>query len=91
MNKKQYLKVIETIIKSPRSDDQKIDRLQEAFMLYHREIINALESKQNELFNARNKLSLKMYSDKEAYNEAQILQQKELGFYEAAKIIRGEL
>jgi hypothetical protein len=43
MNKKQYLKTIELIINSPRSDLQKISRLQNAFELHHREIIDALE------------------------------------------------
>lgn len=40
MNKKQYLKTIELIINSPRSDLQKISRLQNAFELYTREVIS---------------------------------------------------
>lgn len=43
MTKKQYLKVIEQIIISPRSDLQKISRLQNAFELYNRHIIDELE------------------------------------------------
>ena len=43
MNKKQYMKVIEQIINSPRSDLQKISRLQNAFELYNREIIDEFE------------------------------------------------
>ena len=43
MNKKQYMKVIEQIINSPRSDLQKIGRLQNAFELYNKEIIDKLE------------------------------------------------
>lgn len=34
MTQKQYLKVIESIIKSPRNDLQKIDMLKQAFELY---------------------------------------------------------
>lgn len=43
MTKKQYLKVIEQIITSPRSDLQKISRLQDAFELYNRHIIYEFE------------------------------------------------
>ena len=43
MNKKQYMKVIEQIINSPRNDSQKIIRLQDAFELYNRQIIDDLE------------------------------------------------
>lgn len=40
MTKNQYIKVIEQVINSPRSNSQKISRLQEAFELYNREIID---------------------------------------------------
>lgn len=43
MNKKQYLKTIELIINGPRSDLQKISRLQNAFELYTREVIANLK------------------------------------------------
>lgn len=43
MTKKQYLKVIEQIINSPRSNLQKISRLQDAFELYNQHIIDEFE------------------------------------------------
>lgn len=54
MNKQQYLEVIERVIKSQRSDVQKIDRLQESFKLYNQEIINEMECLAEDFKNEEN-------------------------------------
>ena len=52
-------------------------------------VLKQLEEKKEQLYNARTKLSEKMYVDSTAFNRVQILQAKELSLHEAIEIIKG--
>ena len=52
-------------------------------------VVEELEEEKNKLYNARNKLSEKMYVDKSAFNRVQVLQAKELSIHEAIEIVKG--